>query len=89
MNPLPIKHHWLDRAIQVHTFHTKQLKDDPSWTLEKSADALNRSIGSVCQDILLADWSRTHEKQLRRFKSMKDALEYVRSLKHKIRLGEF
>lgn len=87
MNTAPIKSHWLDRAIQVYKFHCNQCKDEAGWTIEKSAKALNRSVGSVSQDLLLATWSRTHEKQLKRFRSMKDALAFVRSKERDIRLG--
>ncbi len=84
----PVKDHWLDRAIQVYNFHCNQLKDEKNWTIKKTADALNRSIGSVSQDILLANWSKTHDKQLRRFGSMKDALKFVHKNQHEHRIRE-
>ena len=87
MNP-PIKLDWLDRAIQVHKFHIAQMKEEPSWTIVKTADALNRSIGSVSQDLLLASWSKTHEKPLRKCKSMNEALAFVRSKEREMKLGE-
>jgi hypothetical protein len=83
-----VKHHWLDRAIQIYNFHVKQLKDESNWTVEKTAKILNRSIGSVSQDLLLASWSKTHEKQLRRCSSMRDALALVRMKQKEIRLDE-
>lgn len=86
MTHLPIKQNWLDRAIEIRRFHIQQLKDEPHWTIEKTAKILNRSIGSVSQDLLLADWYKTHEKQLRRCKSMRDALEFVRERKKEMRL---
>ena len=84
----PVKLDWLDKAIQVHKFHVSQMKDEPSWTIAKTADALNRSIGSVSQDLLLASWSRTHEKQLKRFSSMREALEFVRTKEREMKLSE-
>jgi hypothetical protein len=86
MNP-PVKQHWLDRAVQVHNFHVSQCKSESDWTIAKTAEALNRSIGSVSQDILIAKWTKTHEKQLRRLKSMRMALDYVKS-KEKERFKE-
>jgi hypothetical protein len=86
-NP-PIKLHWIERCIEVHHFHIQQLKDENNWTIEKTAKSLNRSIGSVSQDLLLASWFRSHEKQLRRFTCMKDALEFVREKKKEIQLAE-
>ena len=74
----PIKLNWLSRAVQVHNFHVAQLRDEKEWTLEKTAEALNRSIGSVSQDIKIAKWCKTHEKQLARFRSMSDALSFIR-----------
>lgn len=87
MNHL-VKLNWLDRAIEVNRFHILQCKDDPTWTIQKTADALNRSIGSVSQDLSLASWARTHEKQLRRCDSMREALAYVRMKEREMKLGD-
>lgn len=84
---IPVKHHWLDRAVQVYNFHVHQQKTESKWTISKTADALNRSIGSVSQDILIANWCKTHEKQLRRLKSMRMALDYIKA-KEKERMKE-
>lgn len=75
----PIKVDWLSRAVQVHNYHVAQCKDEPGWTLQKTADALSRSIGSVSQDMKVAGWVKTHYKQLKRFRSLKDALEFVKN----------
>lgn len=75
----PVKENWLDRAIQVYNFHISQCKSEKSWTIVKTAKALNRSVGSISQDITLASWSKTHDKQLRRFRSQAMALDYIRS----------
>ncbi len=78
MKHIPVKLNWLDRAVQVHNFHVQNQKSEPNWTLEKTAKALNRSTGSVSSDLLIASWFRTHEKQLRRLNSMRDALDYIK-----------
>lgn len=83
----PVKNHWLDRAIEVYNFHVKQCKEDDSWTIPKTAIVLNRSLGSVSQDILLARWSLTHEKRLRKM-SYGDALEFVREKKKEMNQRE-
>lgn len=88
MTPIPVKLNWLDRAIEVHKFHIAQCKSESNWTVQKTADVLNRSIGSVSQDLLLASWSKTHEKQLKRCSSMRDALAFVRLKEREMRLGE-
>lgn len=82
----PIKQNWIDKAIDIHNFHVKQCKDEPKWTIEKTAEALNRSIGSVSQDLLLASWLRTHEKQMKRCSSMKDALAWIKIKQREMRL---
>jgi hypothetical protein len=82
------KLNWLDRAIEVNKFHIAQCKEEPKWTIQKTADALNRSFGSVAQDLLLASWSHTHEKQLRRCDSMRDALAFVHLKEREMKLGE-
>jgi len=79
---------WLERAVEVNKFHVTQCKDEPKWTIQKTADALNRSIGSISQDLLLASWCKTHEKQLRRCGNMKDALAFVRDKEREMKLGE-
>lgn len=87
MHQIPKKENWLDRAIQVYNFHIHQIKTEKNWTLAKSAVALNRSIGSVSQDVTIASWSKTHDKQLRRFKSARMALDYIRG-KERERMSE-
>lgn len=84
-NP-PIKSTWLERSIEIRRFHIEQCKDEPKWTISKTAEALNRSIGSVSQDLLIASFIKTHEKQLRRCNSMRDALTLVRSIQRELEL---
>lgn len=81
MKTPPVKLNWLDRAVQTHNYHVQCCKDESDWTLAKTASSLNRSIGSISQDLLIASWAKTHEKQLRRFRSMKDALEFIHDKK--------
>ncbi len=82
------KSHWFDRAIEIRQFHITKLKDNASWTVEKTAIELNRSIGSVSQDLLIATWAKTHEKQLRRCTSMRDALSFIKDKKKAQMLDE-
>lgn len=76
---------WLDRAVAVYNYHVGLVKTEKKWTIEKTAQTLNRSVGSVSQDITVASWTRTHEKQLRRFHSMRDALDYIKEKKQEMR----
>ncbi len=88
MSDIPIKLNWFDRAIQVAKFHIAQCKDDSTWTVRKTSIALNRSVGSISQDLLIASWSKTHEKKLKNFNSMNDALQYIRAHEREMRLGD-
>ena len=88
MKAPPIKPNWIERCVDIYNFHVSQLKSESGWTVEKTANALQRSIGSVSQDLMLASWMRTHEKQLRRFKVAKDALAFIRSKKSEMRTQE-
>jgi len=88
MKSPPVKQTWVSRCLDIYNFHASQLREEPSWTMDKTAKALHRSIGSVSQDMLLASWLRTHEKQLRRFTSAKDALQFIRSRKKEIRTSD-
>lgn len=87
MKQPPIKQDWMSRCLDVYNFHAAQLRDEPSWTVSQTADALNRSIGSVSQDLLLASWLRTHERQLKRC-NQREALEFVRTRKREMRTQE-
>lgn len=86
MKAPPIKPTWIERAIEIRHFHVQCCKDDSKWTVAKTAQALNRSIGSVSQDLLIASFLKTHEKQLKRCSSMRDALAYVRSIQREMEL---
>jgi len=88
MKQPPIKQHWISKCIDIHNFHVAQIKSEPNWTVEKTAKALCRSVGSVSQDLLLASWLKTHEKQLKRYKNAKDALEFVRGKKKEMKTQE-
>lgn len=88
MKSPPVKQHWIAKCIEIHNYHVSQLKEEANWTIEKTAKSLCRSVGSVSQDILIASWLRTHEKQLRKFRNAKDALEFIRSKKRELRARE-
>lgn len=88
MKPPPIKQHWISKCIDIHNFHVNQCKSESNWTIEKTAKITCRSVGSVSQDLLLASWFKTHEKQLRRFRSAKDALEFIHNKKKEMKTQE-
>jgi len=69
---------WIERAKTTFNFHRSKLTSHDKWTLAHTAKALRRSQGSICEDLLLARWLRTHERQLKGFRYAYEALEYVR-----------
>lgn len=84
----PVKCNWIDQSIEIRKFHIQQLKDESNWTLEKTAKVLQRSIGSVSQFLLIASWLKTHDKQIRKFNSMKDALVFIRAKQREHKISE-
>lgn len=72
---------WLERAKQTYRFHRSKLLSAKNWTLTDTARALKRSLGPISEDLLIARWCRTHEKQLERFEYAKDALEFIKNKK--------
>jgi hypothetical protein len=82
------KLHWLDRAVNIYNYHIEMCKQEKNWTIEKTANSLNRSVGSVSQDITVASWVKTHEKQLRRFRSLTDAMEFIKDKKREMKFRE-
>lgn len=88
MKSPPVKQHWINHCIEIHNYHVSQLKHESNWTVEKTAATLARSVGSVSQCITIASWLKTHEKQLRKFKNAKDALNFIRAKKREMRIHE-
>lgn len=82
-----VKRDWFDRCIEVALYHKECLKSDSSWTIEKTAKTLNYSKGSVSQYLMVADWSKSFEKQIKRCNSLRDALEWIKAKKHEIRIS--
>lgn len=76
-----IKQTWLDRAISTYNFHCNKLKENEDWTIGQTARILKRSLGSICEDLLIASWLKTHEQKIKEFKYAKDALSFIRSRK--------
>lgn len=88
MKQPPVKQSWIDICVEIHNFHVLQVRHEFGWTIEKTAKALNRSEGAVSQYLMLASWLKTHERQLRKFRCAKDALEFVRAKKREINSQE-
>lgn len=81
----PIKPTWQARAKAVHLYHTDRLREDITWSLRDTAKALGRSLGSVSSDLQLAEFLRSYEDELSRFKNYVDALAWIKQKKDQLR----
>lgn len=82
-----VKQHWINRAKEVELLHQSKLREDINWRVEDTAKLLHRSLGSISEDMLIASWLRTHQKQLEKFRTVYEALAFIRLKKKEIRLG--
>ena len=84
----PVKQSWLDKAKATRKFHIAKKREDKTWTVGKTAKELKRSIGSISEDLLIADWSRSHGEKIESFDYAYEALEYIRDRKADINLDD-
>lgn len=78
------KETWLERAISTAKFHFFKVKSHPKWVLKDTAWALNRSLGSVSQDLLVVSWLKTHYDEIYSCKNLQDALIFIRRKKKEL-----
>lgn len=76
------KPEWIEKVKATHRFHVAKLKENRKWTIKQTAKALGRAIGPVSEELKLADWLRTHSRQLEEFDYIHEAIEYVRQRRH-------
>ena len=74
---------WLDRVRKTYNFHCDKRADDDKWTIRQTAIELKRSIGPVSEELKVASWLRTHGHILLKFDYIHEAIEWIRSQKHK------
>ncbi len=78
---------WLEQAKKTAEYHRNQkLSNGKKWTLAMTAKSLRRSLGSICEDILISKWSKTHN--LRQFEYQYEALLFIRMKKKEMELEE-
>lgn len=77
---------WMERVIEVRNLHVDQVRADSRWTQKDTADLLHRSLGSICEDLMLAEFLRAYPKQLEACKTMCQALEFVRKKKNEFKM---
>lgn len=73
---------WIIRARETHNFHAEKKRLYEYWRLQDTARELERSLGSISEDLLVAKWLRTHYNQLSEIKYLKDAVEWIRANEH-------
>lgn len=82
---------WHIRAKNTAEIHSQYLRDaygnDKTWSITNTAAELNRSFGSVSEDLLLASWLKSHP-QIERFKTAGEALGYIRLRKRQLAMGD-
>lgn len=82
-----MKVNWLERAKETHRFHSRK-KRGGKWRIQDTAKALKRSLGSICEDLLIASWYKTHPDKIERFDYAKDALDWIRNKESELELGD-
>lgn len=76
---------WQERVLATEKYHKQKLRDNNKHTIRDTAKLLRRSFGSISEDLLLASWIKTHPKTAE-FKTMIQALVYVREKKNEMRM---
>jgi hypothetical protein len=84
-NKPPIKKTWQERVKEVSEFHKRKIRQDRNWAVRDTARELNRSVGSISEDIQLASWIQTHPR-LTELSKLSDALDFIRNKKKEMRL---
>lgn len=79
---------WIERARETYRFHRSKILEKEKHTVARTAYLLRRSYGSVVEDLLIARWLRTHEKQIEKFEHAFQALEFIREKKKMQEIGE-
>lgn len=79
---------WLQRAISTYNYHALQCKNDPKWTLAKTAKKTGRAIGPISEDIRVAEYYKVYPDKILSFQYMIEAIDYVKSKKNSVDLIE-
>lgn len=83
-----VKQTWQERVSEIDKFHKSKLREsNGKWRAGDTAFLLKRSLSSITQDLMLADWIRTYPK-IEGFRSMGKALEFVRLRRKEIKMGD-
>lgn len=80
---------WLIRVKRTASYHRDKKKLNINHTLRDTARELNRSIGSISEDLLVATWLRTHNDEIEKCKTLMEALEFIRNRKRSLAVEDF
>jgi len=72
---------FLTRAKETYKFHRSKLLVNDKWTITDTSKSLRRSLGGICEDLLIAKWYKTHPEQLDKFDYTYEALDWIRKQK--------
>lgn len=76
---------WVKRALETRRFHVAKLRMIANWRIQDTAEILERSIGSVSQDLLLAFWL-IKDDEVVKFPYVRDAIDYCRKKQRQSRI---
>lgn len=79
---------WIERARDTAKFHRAKCVLDDDWNMSKTAKALKRSLGSVCYDLKIAKWLKTHSLQIERCETAQKALQFIADKEKEIELSD-
>ena len=82
-----IKLTWQERVKEVYKYHSSRCRENPKHTTTDTSKELNRSNGRICEDLMLANWIRTHPR-VEKFKNPSQALDYIRTKKREMKLND-
>lgn len=80
MNPA-VKVEWLERAKATYRFHAEKKRENKKWGIRDTAKSLRRSLGSITEDLLIANWYKSHPTKIENFEFAIDALKWIRKKK--------
>lgn len=75
---------WQELSVEIDCLHRDKIRTDKTWTTDKTAKELKRSIGAVSQFLSLASFMRTHP-DIAKQKYLKNALQYMYEVKLRTR----
>lgn len=70
---------WLQRARKTGEFHARMLRENDAWTADETARVFDRKKSSIYDDLLICQWLKSHERELTRFRTLEQALLFIRS----------